>query len=187
VDPPTTLLYGNAHSSLGNEWVEKGIIPERFINKKSPEERWREMSAKIMANVVPASDAYAGMFLAVSTCYRVLAPALTTRHCTGRSVQKPRAETVANAYRKLSSIITRNNVRRELRMAERHEKKGPKRRRLSSERWRRRFAHEVCRRQYLVSLYANIFFRSARRCSLSRPSVLGAVRDNFGLVVCKLL
>ena len=32
----------------------------------------------------------------------------------------------------------------ERRLAERHEKKGAKRRRLASERWRRRFAHEVC-------------------------------------------
>jgi ribosomal protein S21 len=64
--------------------------------------------------------------------------------CIGRSVPRPHGDTVANAYRKLSSIISRNNVRKELRMAERHEKKGPKRRRLSSERWRRRFAHEVC-------------------------------------------
>jgi ribosomal protein S21 len=62
---------------------------------------------------------------------------------TGRSVAVTGRDTVANAYRKLSSVISRNNVRKELRMGERHEKKGPKRRRLSSERWRRRFAHEV--------------------------------------------
>lgn len=37
-----------------------------------------------------------------------------------------------------------NNVRKELRLAERHEKKGEKRRRLRSERWRRKFADEVC-------------------------------------------
>jgi small subunit ribosomal protein MRP21 len=40
--------------------------------------------------------------------------------------------------------MKQNNVFREVRMQERHEKKGYKRRRLASERWRRRFAHEVC-------------------------------------------
>lgn len=45
-----------------------------------------------------------------------------------------------------------NNVVKELRMAERHEKKGDKRRRLRSERWRRRFAHEVSLVLLLVRL-----------------------------------
>lgn len=38
-------------------------------------------------------------------------------------------------------------------MAERHEKKGYKRRRLESERWRRRFAHEVCSDPFLRARY----------------------------------
>lgn len=50
---------------------------------------------------------------------------------------------VADAYRRLDSILARNRVKYELRLAERHEKKGAKRRRLKSERWRIRFADEV--------------------------------------------
>ncbi len=50
---------------------------------------------------------------------------------------------VAEALNKLQYTLRRNRVSPELRLAARHEKKGYKRRRLSSERWRRRFAHEV--------------------------------------------
>jgi ribosomal protein S21 len=46
-------------------------------------------------------------------------------------------------YKRLNLILQRNGVRRELKRAERHEKKGVKRRRLSSQRWRTKFAHEV--------------------------------------------
>lgn len=51
---------------------------------------------------------------------------------------------IADAVRRLDTIIARNRVKAELRRGERHEKPGVKRRRLKSERWRRVFAHEVC-------------------------------------------
>lgn len=47
------------------------------------------------------------------------------------------------ALARLRSIIRNNNVPREAKLQTRHEKKGYKRRRIESERWRRRFAHEV--------------------------------------------
>ena len=50
---------------------------------------------------------------------------------------------IADATRKLDRIMMENNVWRELRLTQRHEKKGAKRRRLSSERWRTRFKDEV--------------------------------------------
>lgn len=50
---------------------------------------------------------------------------------------------VAEAFKKLEQCLSRNRVKPELRLAERHEKKGAKRRRLESERWRIRFADEV--------------------------------------------
>lgn len=50
---------------------------------------------------------------------------------------------VATALRKLDTILARNRVKYELRLTERHEKKGVKRRRLQSERWRKHFANEV--------------------------------------------
>ncbi|KAJ3923665.1 hypothetical protein F5877DRAFT_74182 [Lentinula edodes] len=59
---------------------------------------------------------------------------------------------LADAFRRLDMILARNKVRKQLKLAERHEKKGPKRRRLESERWRRLFAHEVSRQSPLLQL-----------------------------------
>ena len=50
---------------------------------------------------------------------------------------------IADAFKKLAVRLSRNRVRPELWLTERHEKKGAKRRRLKSERWRIRFADEV--------------------------------------------
>lgn len=50
---------------------------------------------------------------------------------------------VGDALRMLDGILSRNKVKYQLRMTERHEKKGYKRRRLASERWRNQFANEV--------------------------------------------
>jgi ribosomal protein S21 len=50
---------------------------------------------------------------------------------------------VADALNKLQYSLQRNRVASELKLTARHEKKGYKRGRLSSQRWRRRFAHEV--------------------------------------------
>ncbi|KAJ3883436.1 hypothetical protein F5051DRAFT_391466 [Lentinula edodes] len=58
---------------------------------------------------------------------------------------------LADAFRRLDMILARNKVRKQLKLAERHEKKGPKRRRLESERWRRLFAHEVRKNVQLVT------------------------------------
>ncbi|PFH54377.1 hypothetical protein AMATHDRAFT_53331 [Amanita thiersii Skay4041] len=57
---------------------------------------------------------------------------------------------LADAFRKLDGIIGRNKVRAQLKQSERHEQKGAKRRRLSSERWRKRFSHEVRLKVQLV-------------------------------------
>ncbi|KAG6911508.1 hypothetical protein DXG01_014582 [Tephrocybe rancida] len=73
---------------------------------------------------------------------------------TGRSVSV-KGGNIADAYGRLQSILTRNKVQAQLRRAERHEKKGVKRRRLSSERWRRQFAHEVRRKVQLVAKIRN--------------------------------
>ncbi|KAF4579042.1 hypothetical protein EYR36_000851 [Pleurotus pulmonarius] len=59
------------------------------------------------------------------------------------------------AYKRLDIILSRNKVRATVRMAERHEKKGVKRRRLSSERWRRQFANEVRKKVQLVKEIRN--------------------------------
>ena len=58
-----------------------------------------------------------------------------------------RTETVTGtfsmAWMKLNRTMRMNNIRNDLRSQERFEKPGEKRRRLRSERWRRRFAEEV--------------------------------------------
>lgn len=48
-------------------------------------------------------------------------------------------------------ILFENRVHAERVRNLRHEKKGYKRRRLVSERWRRRFAHEVCHVQRILA------------------------------------
>ncbi|KAE9387500.1 hypothetical protein BT96DRAFT_927595 [Gymnopus androsaceus JB14] len=68
----------------------------------------------------------------------------------GRSVKVVDGN-LAEAFRKLDYILFRNRVRKQLKLAERHEKKGVKRRRLESERWRRLFAHEVRKNVQLVT------------------------------------
>ncbi|KAK2466939.1 hypothetical protein APHAL10511_001197 [Amanita phalloides] len=68
---------------------------------------------------------------------------------SGRSVHVANGN-LADAFKKLDYILARNKVRVEARKNERHEQKGAKRRRLSSERWRKRFAHEVRLKVQLV-------------------------------------
>jgi ribosomal protein S21 len=50
---------------------------------------------------------------------------------------------LGEAFRRLQTRLRRNRVVQEVSRQRRHEKKGVKRRRLSSERWRRMFANEV--------------------------------------------
>lgn len=62
----------------------------------------------------------------------------------GRTVSVKDKGGVGESLRMLDGILSRNKVKLQLRMTERHEKKGYKRRRLASERWRNQFANEVC-------------------------------------------
>lgn len=58
---------------------------------------------------------------------------------------------LGEAFRRLQTRLRRNRVVQEVSRQRRHEKKGVKRRRLSSERWRRMFANEVRKKVQLVS------------------------------------
>ena len=60
----------------------------------------------------------------------------------GRTVSV--TKNLGDSLRILDGILARNKVKSELWSAERHEKKGVRRRRLASERWRNNFANEVC-------------------------------------------
>ncbi|KAH9966646.1 hypothetical protein BC827DRAFT_685897 [Russula dissimulans] len=93
----------------------------------SANERWAMQSRMRTASLRPPKGPYAG-----------------------RSVEVKNGN-VAEALNKLQYTLQRNRVFSELRLTARHEKKGYKRRRLSSERWRRRFAHEVRKKVQLVN------------------------------------
>ncbi|EIW85207.1 hypothetical protein CONPUDRAFT_49419, partial [Coniophora puteana RWD-64-598 SS2] len=67
----------------------------------------------------------------------------------GRRVTVPRGD-LGLAFNRLNQRLRRNRVWYELRRTARHEKKGYKRRRLESERWRKQFAHEVRKKVKLV-------------------------------------
>ncbi|CCL99144.1 uncharacterized protein FIBRA_01159 [Fibroporia radiculosa] len=83
---------------------------------------------------------------------KVIARNLPKPHNTysGRTVSL-HSRTLGAAFGRLRRVLATNKVVKELRMTERHEKKGDKRRRLKSERWRRRFAHEVRKKVQLVN------------------------------------
>jgi ribosomal protein S21 len=69
----------------------------------------------------------------------------------GRSIAVSSGGDFARAMTNLNSIFRVNNIRTELRLGERYEKPNQKRRRLASERHRRRFAHMVREKVQLVS------------------------------------
>jgi len=81
---------------------------------------------------------------------------------------------VANAHTILVSRIRRNKVRQDYMANMRHEKKGVKRRRLESERWRRRFADHVrsVSQQVVVQCLTSPIpeHRSGKRFSSSKRS-----------------
>lgn len=62
---------------------------------------------------------------------------------SGRSVEVSEFQNVSSALGRLNRILSQNRVKKELRLEERYEKPNAKRRRLKSERHRRRFAEMV--------------------------------------------
>ena len=106
--------------------------------KRTAEEIW-ESNSQLARDALarhPLANAYTGMLHYV-TCVRSEAILVS-----GRSVKVFNGN-IAEAFKRLEQCLSRNRVRSELKLTERHEKKGAKRRRLESERWRIRFANEV--------------------------------------------
>ncbi|KAJ6496655.1 hypothetical protein C8R47DRAFT_350116 [Mycena vitilis] len=68
---------------------------------------------------------------------------------SGRSVKVKEGQ-FADAVRKFETILSKNQVKRTIRLTERHEKKGPKRRRIKSQQWRKHFANQVRKDVQLV-------------------------------------
>ncbi|KAH7916063.1 hypothetical protein BJ138DRAFT_1109197 [Hygrophoropsis aurantiaca] len=106
-------------SLLPPSWAGNSLRGEdrRKYTLKTPAEKWSARSAT--QELRPPADAY-----------------------TGRRVYVMNGD-VGEAFARLKSRLRRNKVTYALKMQERHEKKGVKRRRLSSERWRKQFANEV--------------------------------------------
>ncbi|KAF8077971.1 hypothetical protein FPV67DRAFT_1443495 [Lyophyllum atratum] len=130
---PRARVFSQDTSKTWDNVVGRAVVATIQQTSRTPEEIWQEKSkqAKWALEQEPPANAY-----------------------SGRSV-KVQGGNVADAYARLHSILQRNKVRAQLRRAERHEKKGEKRRRLSSERWRRQFAHEVRKKVQLVTKIRN--------------------------------
>lgn len=104
------------------------------------EEIWKYREDLIVQSLPKPTDAYSGWSNLILNARQGLHDSTLP---AGRSIDVYNKD-VAAAFAKLRRTIIQNGVVKELRLAERHEKKGDKRRRLKSERWRRRFAYEVC-------------------------------------------
>jgi len=129
-----TLLAKQEHPPAQHEpprmptdpmWQDiKEYVTKKVPPRKSPEEIWFERSERLEPN--PPLDAYAGRSVPVKN---------------------------GHIYRSLKSLANRlqtNKVYQTWKYQMRHEKKGVKRRRLRSQRWRRRFADEIRRKIVLV-------------------------------------
>ncbi|KAJ7774801.1 hypothetical protein B0H16DRAFT_1450293 [Mycena metata] len=97
-------------------------------DEKTAADKWRAHSARIVPHLqrVRIPDAY-----------------------TGRSVYVNSGK-FTEAVREFERILRMNTVRHTWISTARHEKKGPKRRRIRSEQWRKHFAHQVRKNVQLV-------------------------------------
>jgi ribosomal protein S21 len=120
-----------------NDVYTRAVKVKTQERPSSPDERWAMQSRSKMATLTPPKGPYAG-----KTNFSHSNPTTFSYTSPGRSIEV-KGGNVADALNKLQYTLQRNRVMSELRLGARHEKKGYKRRRLSSERWRRRFAHEV--------------------------------------------
>lgn len=113
-------------------------IAKAHVREHTPDQKWESRSRRALEDALtdPPDDAYAGTSL-----YLVLFHGFLKYSAPGRSVRN--TGNLAATFRTLQDILTRNKVQQTLRMTQRHEKKGAKRRRLQSERWRKQFANEV--------------------------------------------
>lgn len=119
-------------------WKGLTAYTDSRLGESSSEDIWRAMSERHL-RIGPAT-VYAGSLLS-----RSLVLSMRLNHSsTGRSVPVRNGD-ISRAMASLSLRLRANKVVKTWKYQMRHEKKGVKRRRLKSERWRRRFADEVCR------------------------------------------
>ncbi|KII88543.1 hypothetical protein PLICRDRAFT_628097 [Plicaturopsis crispa FD-325 SS-3] len=112
--------------SLPRAKLPYACAPHTKAFSLSPEALWKIQSDNALKYLPKPPGPYAGRTVAV------------------------RDGAVAEAYNRLMRRLRGNNMWREIRSQSRHEKKGVKRRRLRSVRWRRRFAAEVRKNVQLV-------------------------------------
>ncbi|KAG1731903.1 hypothetical protein EDB19DRAFT_1310455 [Suillus lakei] len=119
-----TKNQGRMWSKTIQDTIDRTAGTAQTRHAPTPDELWAERSRSATFN--PPADPYTGRRVFV----------------TGD---------LGEAFRRLQTRLRRNRVVQEVSRQRRHEKKGVKRRRLSSERWRRVFANEVRKKVQLVS------------------------------------
>ncbi|KAJ7097951.1 hypothetical protein B0H15DRAFT_772705 [Mycena belliarum] len=125
----SAITIPNQREPNGTNGTWNNKVGDHITGKlKSAEELWRDASRKNVPRLMarPPPDAY-----------------------FGRSVKVSRGN-FAEAAKTIDKILSLNRVRATIKATDRHEKKGPKRRRIKSEQWRKHFAHQVRKNVQLV-------------------------------------
>ena len=138
LSPSRRWYRDDREASSTEEWSSVSQSLPMIFKTQSPEERWADNHKRAASRIVKLPTAYSGLQF---ICHSELS-SLIPMSLQGRSVAV-KSNDIGEAARKLDRILVENNVWKELRLTQRHEKKGAKRRRLSSERWRARFKEEV--------------------------------------------
>ena len=163
---PVFRLYSWSGQSQPANWSHLNDIYSRAVDVRSqdppmsPDASWATQSRSRMPHLRPPKGPYAGNIILSFQLHDFL-----IYQYPGRSIEVKNGN-VADALNKLQYTLQRNRVASELRLTARHEKKGYKRRRLSSERWRRRFAHEVWASLLCVTYRGSTFSRCGKRFNL---------------------
>lgn len=127
--PPALLDRTKGQDRVWTSAITDAICgTEGTLQKKSvptPDAIWAERSQNLALQ--PPADPYTGRRISVGV------------------------DQLGEGFRRLQTRLRRNRLIQEVSRQRRHEKKGVKRRRLSSERWRRMFANEVRKKVQLVS------------------------------------
>ncbi|KAI0798052.1 hypothetical protein C8Q75DRAFT_801946 [Abortiporus biennis] len=147
----TNAILSREPQHYYNDWAwlsteGQAAAARKTGNKPEPtlEEAWKQQEYLHVQFLRPPPGPYAGMLTQTLQC------AHSFIHLyPGRTVPVL-SNNFATAYSDLSQLLRHNKVQSELRLTKRHERKGDKRRRLKSERWRRLFAHMVRQKVQLV-------------------------------------
>lgn len=127
---PSSLGGFDVKDMLGKALDFKGSVPEN----RSPADMWADKSNNL--KLPPPPDAWTGMSVNAS-----IVPC--RMFATGRRLAVRHGD-LQNAFQQLNQRLRQNHVAKEIALTVRHEKKGDKRARLRSQRWRKRFADAAC-------------------------------------------